>query len=170
MARRLPAAFRPLLAALLAGSALAACDYARMTEDEALGTYQAELPSTPPGTVPVGGGLEALRRGRPELLENPSSNTPETIARGRQVYGFYCVFCHGPAGDGNGTVGQSFAPLPRAFAEAKVQNLKDGELFARIRLGIDRMPPLGSTLSVEETWSVIRYLRTFAARQPDPKP
>jgi mono/diheme cytochrome c family protein len=137
------------------------CDYGRMKEQESIRTYETSLPQMPQGTIPVGGGIETVRTSRPDALRNPLPSTPASVERGKQAYGHYCIMCHGPKGDGNGTVGQSFAPLPSNLRESPVQGQSDGELFYKISLGSGRHPSLADTVSEEERWAVIQYLRSL---------
>jgi mono/diheme cytochrome c family protein len=142
---------------------LCGCDYARMTDDEAINTYGKNMPEQPAHTVPVEGGIETLLVADPQNLVNPLPKDPDTVEQGRLAYGYFCRHCHGPKGDGHGTVGQSFAPLPTDLQSGTVQQLRDGEIFARISLGYKRCPPLASTMAEEDRWAVIRYLRFLAA-------
>lgn len=154
------------LAALALLAALCACNYARMSDDEAVNTYGRELPAQPPGTVPAGGGYEVLRNADPRALKNPLPATAESAAEGKRVYENFCIQCHGPNLDGNGTVGQSFAPLPTDLAAAVVRGQSDGELFVKISLGYRRHPPLADTVSDKDRWAVLSYLRSVPPRPP----
>jgi len=142
----------------------AGCDYGRMKEQESIRTYETSLPQMPQGTIPVGGGIETVRTSRPDALRNPLPSTPAPVERGKQAYGHYCIMCHGPKGDGNGTVGQSFAPLPSNLRESPVQGQSDGELFYKITLGSGRHPSLADTVSEEDRWAVIYYLRALKGK------
>jgi mono/diheme cytochrome c family protein len=147
---------------LLAGSLLLnGCDYARMTDDEAIDTHEKKMPAMPAHTIPVEGGSETLQTVDPGSLVNPLPADADSIARGQVAYGYYCVHCHGPEGDGYGTVGQSFAPPPADFSSKIVQQQSDGELFGKISLGYKRHPPLAYTVAEPDRWAVINYLRTF---------
>ena len=133
--------------------------YGRMGEDEAINTFQIVFPTMPKGTIPVGGGIAALRTSDPESLINPLPRTQAVIDRGRKGYGFHCIQCHGPRFDGKATVGQSFFPLPADLLSSPVLNQKDGELFAKVSLGYKRQPPLWATIAREDLWAVIHFLR-----------
>jgi mono/diheme cytochrome c family protein len=141
---------------------LAGCDYARMTDDEAIDTHEKTMPAMPAHTVPVGGGIEQLHTIAPGSLTNTQSADPASIVRGQEAYGFYCIHCHGPEGNGYGTVGQSFAPLPADLSSPAVQQQSDGELFVKISLGYKRCPPLAYTVAEKDRWAVINYLRSLA--------
>ncbi len=140
------------------------CDYGRMKEQESIRTYETSLPQMPQGAIPVGGGVETIRTSKPDSLQNPLPSTPASMERGKQAYGHYCIMCHGPKGGGNGTVGQSFAPLPSNLRESPVQGQSDGELFYKISLGSGRHPPLADTVSEEDRWAVIYYLRSLKGK------
>jgi mono/diheme cytochrome c family protein len=146
---------------LAAAAALTACDYGRMREDEAVQTFKTRMPIMPARTIPGAGGIELLRQADPNRLTNPVPNTPESVAEGKQRYVYYCVQCHGPAADGNGTVGQSFAPLPADLGSPAVQQQSDGMLFAKMSLGYLRHPPLWYTVAEEHRWALVNYIRAL---------
>ena len=137
------------------------CNYERMYDQEAIRTYATSIPEAPQGTVPVGGGIEILKRRDPASLKNPLPDNPDSVERGKEAYAYFCIQCHGPRADGKGTVGQSFAPLPTSLKDAAVQGQGDGELFFKISLGFRRHPPLASTVSPEDRWAAIRYIRSL---------
>ena len=139
----------------------AGCDYARMKEQEAIQTYGEEMPQIPEKTIPIRGGLQALKETDPEKLKNPLLLGPASIQRGKEGYANYCIMCHGLKGDGNGTVGQSFAPLPTDLRRAQVQNQSDGRLFYTLTFGLKRHPSLGFMLTEEERWAIIHYVRSL---------
>jgi len=140
------------------------CNYGRMNEQEYLRTYEAPIPEMPEGTVPINGGLEGLKKTDPQILKNPFPYREESIIQGKQTYQYFCIQCHGPQADGKGTVGQSFAPLPSNLSGGVVQEQSDGELFQKISLGYKRHPPLASTVSPEERWSVVHYIRSLGKK------
>ena len=139
----------------------AGCDYARMKDQESVRTYEAEPPEMPAGTIPISGGSGVLKASKPEDLQNPLSHTQEVLEKGRLAYGYFCVMCHGQKFDGNGTVGQSFAPLPANLVAPYVQQQSDGQLFYRISFGYKRHPPLASSVSEEDRWVILRYIRSI---------
>ena len=142
--------------------------YGHMRNDEALNTFQTNLPVMPPGTIPVEGGIEVLRKSDPMELVNPLPVNQKVLVRGRNSYLYYCVQCHGPRLDGRAIVGQSFYPLPTDLLGETVQSQSDGELFYKISLGYKRQPPLYATVAVEDRWAVIRYLRALAGKKWGP--
>ena len=142
-------------------SAVCGCDYGRMNDQESVRTYKKEIPDMPPDTIPITGGFQILSSANPKDLKNPLPYTQESVDRGKEAYSYFCVHCHGPKADGNGTVGQSFAPLPTNLTGLAVQKQGDGELFSKISLGFGRHPPLATTVSEADRWAVINYLRSL---------
>jgi mono/diheme cytochrome c family protein len=132
-----------------------------MRDQASVRTYKKEMPDMDERTVPVTDGFQALEHADAASLRNPVPPTQESIDRGQEAYGYYCAQCHGPRADGLGTVGQSFSPLPSDLGSADVRTQKDGELYAKIRLGYLRHPQLFTTISEGDTWAVIDYVRTL---------
>jgi mono/diheme cytochrome c family protein len=142
-------------------STLWSCDYGRMNDQESVRSYEKEIPEMDQGTIPMNGGIQILKTADPKELKNPLSFSPESVAQGKQAYSYFCVQCHGPLADGNGTVGQSFAPLPTNLRAPGVQKQGDGELFSKISLGFNRHPPLATTVSEEDRWATVNYIRSL---------
>ena len=103
---------------------LPSCDYGRMWETPAVRPHEEEILVMPEGTVPFGGGEEIRMAIPADDLRSPiSQDDPVHIAQGKDLYLTYCAQCHGRHYDGNGTVGQSFSPLPTDLRSAKVHSL-----------------------------------------------
>ena len=141
--------------------------YGRMRETPAVRPHEEPLLIEAAGLVPVSGG-EAIYRVTPgsELKSSVDMTQPTVIGRGKNVYHIYCAQCHGYNYDGNGTVGQSFAPLPTDLRSARVQDSPPGELFKSISYGIPdgRQPPLHSTIILEDRWKVIAFVKSLGPR------
>ena len=142
--------------------------YGRMREPPAVRPYEEPLLIKEAGLVPVNGG-EAIYRVSAGIDIMPPINMtqPAVIARGKAVYLIYCAQCHGHKHDGNGTVGQSFAPLPTDLRSAKIQDSHTGVLFQNVSYGVSngRQPPLHATITVEDRWSVISYVKSLGLRE-----
>ncbi len=136
------------------------CDYARMRDQESVRTYEAEPPQAPQGTLPITGGTAEVKTEDPSKTQNPLRVTPQVLERGRTAYAYFCIQCHGSNLDGNGTVGQSFSPLPTDLRSSYVLQQKDGVLFYKISFGYKRHPPLATTVAVDDRWAIINYLRS----------
>lgn len=86
----------------------------------------------------------------------------ENIRAGRQAFGYYCVVCHGRDGQNTGVpfAGKLSPPVP-SLAGKEVQSYTDGQLKWIIDNGISPsgMPASRGTLSDEEIWQIVVYIR-----------
>lgn len=142
--------------------------YGRMRETPAVRPYEEPLLIEEAGLVPTNGGEAIYRVSAGTDIQPPIDMIqPAVIDRGKAVYLIYCAQCHGPKHDGNGTVGQSFAPLPTDLRSAKVQGSPAGELFKSVSYGVPdgRQPPLHATITVEDRWRVISYVKSLGTRE-----
>ncbi len=106
--------------------------------------------------------------------KNPFPATPETIADGKEAFSHYCVACHGMDGQNTGVpfVGHISPPIP-SLASPEVQRYTDGQLKWVIDYGLwpSGMPGSKSTLSDDEIWSIVVFLRHLppAGSQGEPE-
>jgi mono/diheme cytochrome c family protein len=168
MSKALPVAALAFLVLLATG-----CQYERMTHTPSVRPYERVMPGTAPGAVPTDGGEAAYRLAPAGTLASPFPSTPASIARGKLAYGYFCVQCHGAKYNGEGTVGQSFSPLPTDLRSDLVQSYRsDDELFRAISYGagidpvlnVPRHPPLAYTVSAEDRWHLIHWIRSLGVR------
>lgn len=123
-----------------------------------------ELPlPMPAGTLPRSGGELARTLQEGSKLPNPVRPTPESIARGKALFGIYCAPCHGPEGAGDGPVGPKFIPAPD-LRQPATQQKSDGYMAHYIGYGGAIMPAYGEATSVEERWDIVNYIRTLALK------
>ncbi len=144
---------------------LPGCDYGKFKDQPSLRPYEIEFPGMPAGAIPVTGGLQMLRDMDGKEIHNPLPYHPESVRQGAVSYGYFCIMCHGANADGNGTVGQSFYPLPANLKQTAVQNQSDGELFYKITFGFKRHPPLAQTVAEPDRWDIINYLRSLTGER-----
>jgi mono/diheme cytochrome c family protein len=141
----------------------------RMWETKAVRPHETPIPVMEKGVVPFKKS-EMIYRTTASKNLNASMDLkdPQVIAKGERIYVNFCIHCHGIYHDGNGTVGQSFVPLPGDLRGIRVQNkLSFGKLFHEISYGIPggRQPPLASTISVTDRWRVIAYVKSLGQRE-----
>lgn len=140
----------------------------RMWETPAVRPHEQELLIMELGVVPFDGGEAAYRNAKAEDLKSPfKSDDPEVVASGKSLYVTYCAQCHGKYHDGNGTVGQSFSPLPGDLQSDKVQSLPQGTIFKEISYGVPdgRQPPLATTIEIMDRWRIIAYVKSLGLRK-----
>jgi cytochrome c553 len=94
--------------------------------------------------------------------KNPLPNTPETWEDGKEAFSHYCVACHGMDGQNMGVpfVDHISPPIP-SLASPEVQSYMDGQLKWILDYGIrpSGMPGSKGTLSDDELWSIVVFLR-----------
>ena len=120
-----------------------------------LAAQQTPAPQTPPAKPAV----------PPEAAQkaNPVKPTPESLAKGKKVYGVDCALCHGDKGDGKNDMDIKNVP---DFTNPDVQkNSTDGEWFYITRKGVGDMPPEeASRAKDDDVWSVVNYIRAFGKK------
>ena len=95
--------------------------------------------------------------------KNPVASDDKSIAAGKTVYVGNCLACHGKTGKGDGPSAAGLEPHPGDLSSSKVQDQTDGELFWKVTVGRKPMPTYEKTLSEEQRWQVVNYLRTLKA-------
>ena len=99
---------------------------------------------------------------RNKAAKNPVGLSAENLAAGKEAFGHYCVACHGMDGQNTGVpfADKMSPPLP-PLSSPEVQEYSDGQLKWVIDNGIwpSGMPASKDTLSDDEIWSIVLYLR-----------
>lgn len=96
---------------------------------------------------------------------NPVLATDAAVERGRMVFQQVCQLCHGAKGHGDGPMSTSLPIKPADLSSEHVQSQTDGALFWKIYGGRGMMPTTQSTLTDEQRWAVVDYIRTLAAKR-----
>ena len=99
-------------------------------------------------------------------LHSPIFNSEENLKEGEELYGKFCVHCHGAGGEGDGLVGGKLPGPPPAYSTLK--NLPEGKMFHTITYGKGLMGSHASQLSKEERWKVVLYIHKL--QFPNGKP
>jgi cytochrome c len=105
---------------------------------------------------------------------NPIPLSAANIDAGKHVFAYYCVECHGRDGQNTGVpFATKLAPPVPSMASREVQAYTDGQLKWIIDRGIfpSGMPASKGTLSDQEEWQIVLYLRDLprAGSLGDPK-
>ena len=157
----------PETAGLLLGAGLAILGMLFMASSLPLGGWftRAGAGVMAPGIAGFAVGMVLLfnsQLGQPsELLRNPIPPNAESLASGQDLYGGHCQTCHGD-GRGDGPAAAGLQPPP-ADLIVHVPLHADQDLFRFISDGIPgtAMAPLGETLTEEDIWHVINYIKTL---------
>lgn len=91
---------------------------------------------------------------------NPLRRSEAVIGEGQNVYERLCVFCHGPSGSGDTPAASGFSHRLSDFRKG-FKGQTDGALFWKITKGGGPMPAYDKSLTEEQRWQVIHYLRTL---------
>ncbi len=128
------------------------------------------------GTIPVDhfpyhleGKDEKTAKIAEETLTNPLVPTMEILERGRKLFNYYCITCHGPEGEGNGPIiGPDLFPAPPSMHTDAARAFKDGKIFHIITRGQNTMPPHADKFTPDERWAIVHYVRALQ-RAMNPK-
>jgi mono/diheme cytochrome c family protein len=94
--------------------------------------------------------------------KNPLPSNADTWADGKEAFSHYCVACHGMDGQNTGVpfADHMSPPIP-LLSSKEVQSYTDGQLKWILDNGISPsgMPGSKGTLSDDELWSIVIYLR-----------
>ncbi len=108
----------------------------------------------------------------PAAPQDAPPETEESIRAGKVLYEQRCMACHGIEGDGNGLAAPYLNPPPRDFTDIiyKIHSTASGErpldadLFRTLTNGMPGTAmPAWTTLSADERWQLVHYVKTFAA-------
>lgn len=92
-------------------------------------------------------------------LKNPIPYSEDVVNDGKELFGMFCVHCHGDKGQGDGTLVQrdKFPPIPTKFSPTL--ELPEGKMFHTITYGKGLMGAHASQLNQEERWKLVHYIR-----------
>ncbi len=116
-----------------------------------------------------------LKAEPPPIPESP--RTPESIARGREVYldttSANCASCHGPEGEGDGPVAGDFLdywgyPIrPRDLTRGVLRaGSEPADVYRSIATGINGtpMPSFGGQIPPQDIWALVHYIQSLNER------
>ena len=97
--------------------------------------------------------------------ENPIPADLDSVARGLNVYLANCASCHGTNGAGDGPTAVGMLPAPGPLKDV-VQSSSDAQLVYIVNTGVSgtRMPAFATTLSENDRWDLVNYLRAAFRR------
>jgi hypothetical protein len=90
---------------------------------------------------------------------SPFAFTDETRKAGETLYNLNCKSCHGTPGMGNFQA--NLKPQPADPVTDRIQHNLDGELFYKLTQGRGPMPSFKNSLSSNEIWNVVSFIRKF---------
>jgi mono/diheme cytochrome c family protein len=111
--------------------------------------------------------------------ESHVGNFVGSAKRGKALYERYCIFCHGPYGDGRGASAPYLDPKPRDFTQAvfKCRSTPTGtlpldkDLYDTISRGVHASGmPSWKPLTRQERVDLVAYIKTFSPKFQEEKP
>ncbi len=102
-----------------------------------------------------------------KLLANPLPFTKEVIEKGKKEYNIYCSPCHGYYGQGDSRLKGQF-PNPPTLHSDKVMNWPDANIYNVITSGQNVMPSYAKSVSRDNRWAIIHYIRVLQRSQNAP--
>lgn len=96
---------------------------------------------------------------RPAVPYNAAS-----VAHGASLYRIHCAACHGPTGRGDGPASAGLLQRPADLTAPHTNDHTAGDMFWWLTHGLGVvMPGFGTTLSEDERWDLINFLRALSA-------
>jgi mono/diheme cytochrome c family protein len=135
----------------------------------------------PPGSiVRTKGDLAAMssgQRGEERVDADRASDTATSLPdrpsraqllRGQERYSIHCLPCHGPTGEGDGTVVRRGFPHPPSFHLARLIDAPDQHLLDVIRHGWGVMPSYSDRVAPSDREAIAIYVRALQLSQRAP--
>lgn len=91
----------------------------------------------------------------------PYSETSSSV-EGKAYYEIFCVHCHGPKGQGKGTlIKKELFLKPPAYNSGTTKDLTAGEIYYTIYYGKGMMGSHASQIVEEKRWKIVQYVQTL---------
>ena len=97
-------------------------------------------------------------------LHNPFVKNDINLKEGEELYGKFCVHCHGATGQGDGLVGSKLPGAPPSYTGAVLMALPEGKMFHTITYGKNLMGSHASQLTADERWKIILYVQKLQGK------
>jgi len=95
----------------------------------------------------------------------PMEVNVQFMERGAARFNINCAICHGPTGAGDGIVKQYGMATIVSIIDDRITNMSDGEIFNTITHGKNTMMSYGGSVTVNDRWAIIAYLRALQRSQ-----
>ncbi|TAK45753.1 MAG: c-type cytochrome [Saprospiraceae bacterium] len=98
-----------------------------------------------------------------KAVKNPVPSDAASLAAGKKAFEKECVSCHGKKGKGDGPNAATLEKAPASLLSDRVASQTDGEIFWKITEGKKPMSSAKKTLTEEQRWQVVNYVRQLSA-------
>jgi mono/diheme cytochrome c family protein len=96
-----------------------------------------------------------------KAMKNPVKSDATSIANGKELWNKNCASCHGKTGLGDGVKARTLETHPGDFSKPVYQNLSDGEIFGKTKIGREEMPKYDGKIADEDIWAIVNFTRTL---------
>lgn len=120
------------------------------------------------GQLDTGDPLHSGKVNSQYALTFPFEIDEKKMLRGQERYNIFCSVCHDQIGNGHGMIVQRGFPKPTSFHEERLRSASPGYLFTVITNGLGNMPPYEGSISPEDRWAIVAYLRVLQQSQNTP--
>ncbi len=110
------------------------------------------------------------------FFESTTGLTKVSVAAGGVIYRAQCEDCHGPRGFGDGPLAARLSVRPAPLTGFHLLARSDGEMFWLLTKGLAApgggitMPGFEATLTEDQRWEAIDYVRALAGAEPADSP
>jgi len=118
---------------------------------------------------PFGGSLTDRQRWDVVAYVYTLNMQAEALLAGAEIYAAQCRDCHGEAGQGDGMMAVSQDLTVPSWSEpSRLAKLSNQQLWEAVTAGVPgtSMPAYGDTISPDQRWAVISYVRSLSFAQP----
>lgn len=94
-------------------------------------------------------------------IVNMTEMSMEDVERGKELFGIFCINCHGEKGDGQGFLYTSgkYPYAPKSLVTDILKTTPRGEFFHVITIGFGVMGAHGAQIKPDDRWKVIEYIK-----------
>jgi putative heme-binding domain-containing protein len=110
-----------------------------------------------------------------DLIDLRRKTSTELVEKGEKLFVHFCAHCHGLSGDGDGFNAEFLDKEPAELSDEKFQAKKTNHQIYRViqkgGVGVRKshlMPVFGNTLSEEEIWALVAFIRSLDEEEPQP--
>lgn len=96
-------------------------------------------------------------------LHNPLAINDANLKQGEELFGKFCVHCHGASGEGDGLVGTKLPGAPPSYKGA-LKDLPEGKIFHSMTYGKGLMGSHAGQLNQNERWKVVMYVQKLQGK------
>jgi mono/diheme cytochrome c family protein len=94
-------------------------------------------------------------------MKSPLTISSEALKEAKSIYTASCAPCHGDKGKGDGPAAAALNPKPADHTSGTLLQETDGAIFYKISEGRNPMPQFKTTLTENQRWTLVAYIRTL---------